>query len=314
MSRTFYTSLLRIAPVAGLIAWVTLPALGQNAPANTDWRSYGGNLANHRYAAARSDQRRQFQEPRNRLAVQDREPRPAQGVSVRVDAADRQGRDVLDRRHAARRRRDRRGHRRDAVDAQRKRGPARPERAAAAVRTRARVLDRWPGRADSLRHARLPSGRARREDRQQDRRVRQGRHRRPEDGRRPGHRSRHRRGRAPRHADDRQRRRRDRRRPSSRRRAAGKDEREGIHPRVRCPDRQAAVDFPHDPEPRRIRQRDVGEGLVEVHRQYRRVGPGRQSTRSSISPTSRSSLPPATTTAARDRARTCSARRWLRST
>ena len=25
-------------------------ALGQNAPANTDWRSYGGNLANHRYA------------------------------------------------------------------------------------------------------------------------------------------------------------------------------------------------------------------------------------------------------------------------
>ena len=50
MSRTFYTSLLRIAPVAGLIAWVTLPALGQNAPANTDWRSYGGDLANHRYA------------------------------------------------------------------------------------------------------------------------------------------------------------------------------------------------------------------------------------------------------------------------
>jgi quinoprotein glucose dehydrogenase len=50
VSRTFYTSLLRIAPVAGLFAWVTLPALGQNAPANTDWRSYGGDLANHRYA------------------------------------------------------------------------------------------------------------------------------------------------------------------------------------------------------------------------------------------------------------------------
>jgi len=42
-------SLLRIAPIVGLIAWVTLPALGQNA-ANTDWRSYGSNLANHRYA------------------------------------------------------------------------------------------------------------------------------------------------------------------------------------------------------------------------------------------------------------------------
>jgi quinoprotein glucose dehydrogenase len=50
VTRTFRSSLLRIAPVAGLIAWMTLPGLTQNAPANTDWRTYGGNLANHRYA------------------------------------------------------------------------------------------------------------------------------------------------------------------------------------------------------------------------------------------------------------------------
>ncbi len=50
MSRTFYTPLLRMAPVVGLIAWVTMPALGQNAPANTHWRSYGSKHANHREA------------------------------------------------------------------------------------------------------------------------------------------------------------------------------------------------------------------------------------------------------------------------
>jgi len=47
--RTSYTSLLRFVPVAALLAWVTMPMAGQNAT-TAEWRSYGGNLANHRYS------------------------------------------------------------------------------------------------------------------------------------------------------------------------------------------------------------------------------------------------------------------------
>ena len=75
----------------------------------------------HAVFAARSDQRRQLQQARGRLAVQDRQPRSAARVPVRVDAADGARRPLLDRRHAAGGRRARRGHRRAAVDAQRAR-------------------------------------------------------------------------------------------------------------------------------------------------------------------------------------------------
>ena len=37
-------------------------------------------------------------------------------------------------------------------------------------------------------------------------------------------------------------------------------------------DGQAAVDLPHDPAARRVRQRHVGAGVVDLHRQCRRVG------------------------------------------
>ena len=46
----------------------------------------------------------------------------------------------------------------------------------------------------------------------------------------------------------------------------------GLRARLRRADRQAAVDLPHHPAARRVRQRHVGEGLVVVHRQRRRVG------------------------------------------
>ena len=72
------------------------------------------------------------------------------------------------------------GDRRDAVDAQPERRPARRGGAAAAVGPRPRVLDRRQGGAHPLRHARLSAGRARCQDRRPDPRLRQERHRRSE--------------------------------------------------------------------------------------------------------------------------------------
>ena len=148
---------------------------------NSEWRSYGGEPRQLTVLAARSDQRAQLQEPRDRVAVQDREPRPAAGDSVRIDAAD--GERASCTRPPARGGRSSRSiaatgeH---AVDAQRERRAARRQRAAAAVRPRPRLLDRRPRRADSLRHARLSARRARRQDRHPDPGLRQGRRRRSE--------------------------------------------------------------------------------------------------------------------------------------
>jgi quinoprotein glucose dehydrogenase len=50
MRRTSQSLLLRIVPVVGLLAWVTLPLIGQSGATNTEWRSYGGDLANTRYS------------------------------------------------------------------------------------------------------------------------------------------------------------------------------------------------------------------------------------------------------------------------
>ena len=70
----------------------------------------------------------QLQQARGRLAIQDRQPRPATGIQVRVDAADGQRPAVFDRRHAAGGGRARRRDRRNAVDAQRARRRARRRR------------------------------------------------------------------------------------------------------------------------------------------------------------------------------------------
>jgi quinoprotein glucose dehydrogenase len=42
--------ILRTVPLACLLAWVTLPIIGQSGAANTEWRSYGADLANTRYS------------------------------------------------------------------------------------------------------------------------------------------------------------------------------------------------------------------------------------------------------------------------
>ena len=96
--------------------------------------------------------------------------------------------------------------------------------------------------------------------------------------------------------------RRDRREPEE------PSERERARPRLRRADRQAALDLPHDPAAGRVRQRDVGKGVVGLHGQHGRLGARSRSTKSSASRICRSRCRPATTTAAIVRATACSAR------
>ena len=192
---------------------------------------------------------------------------------------------LLDGRHAPRGRRARRGDRRDAVDAQRERGQARRGGAAPALGPRPRVLDRRQATSASStsrpaiswsRSTRRPAVRVagfgkngivdlKQDDDQADRSrsparsactptpiVAEGRHR-------------------------------HRRRAPARRRAEEQDQREGLRPRLRRAHRQAAVDLPHHSAARRVRQRHLGERLVVVHRQRRRLGADDASTKSSAS-------------------------------
>ncbi len=143
--------------------------------------------------------------------------------------------------------------------------------------------------------------------------VRQERHRRSEARGRPGDGPGQRRDRAARGAHRREERRHRRRGAPARQLAQEPAEREGLRPRVRRADRQAAVDLPHDSAARRVRQRHVGKRIVDLHRQRRRVGARCRSTKSSASSTCPSSCRRATTTAAIVPARACSARASSRS-
>ena len=73
-------------------------------------------------------------------------------------------------------------------------------------------------------------------------------------------------------ADHREGRDRRRRRTSRGHGSAQQDQREGLHPRLRRPNRQAPVGLPHNPDEGRSRLRDVGSGRARLHRQHRRVG------------------------------------------
>ncbi len=144
----------------------------------------------HALLAARSNQRIELQQAATRVALQYRQPRPAPRIQPGRDAADGERHPLRHGRHAPRRGGAGCGHRRRAVGAQRERRPARPQRASPALRPRTLLLDRWTRRARLLRYARLPPGRAQREDRRAHRRLRQGRHGGSERRRRPDHRSR----------------------------------------------------------------------------------------------------------------------------
>ena len=154
--------------VVALAATATQLVVAQSGAKNGEWPTYGGDLGHTRYSPLDQINAANFSHARGRVALQDRQPRSAARVQSRRHAADGQGRALLDRRIAPRRRGARRRHRRAAVDAQRERRQARRSRAAPAVRPRAGLLDRRPRGANPLRHARLSARRARREDRRAD--------------------------------------------------------------------------------------------------------------------------------------------------
>ena len=178
-------------------------------------------------------------------------------------------------------------------------GRARRRGAAAAVGPRPRVLDRRPRGTHPVRHARLPPDRAQREDRRRpspgfgangvvDLKLDDDQAIDPMNGEIGLHAT-----------------------PMVARNvvivgAAGKtganpksfQNVKGLRPRIRRQDRQAAVDLPHDSAAGRVRQRDVGERVVGLHRQHRRLGPDldRRGARPRVP--ARSRCRPATTTAA----------------
>jgi quinoprotein glucose dehydrogenase len=51
MSKTIRRWYLGLLPLAGLVLWATLPVAGQSGAKNGEWTTYGGDLANTRYAA-----------------------------------------------------------------------------------------------------------------------------------------------------------------------------------------------------------------------------------------------------------------------
>ena len=290
---------------------------GQQAPTpkGAEWTTYGGDLASTRYSPLDQINQRQLQQARGRVAVQDRRARSAAGVQLPVDAADGQRRRLLHRRLAPRRRRARRRHRRDAVDAQPERRQARRVRAAAALRTRARLLDRrqaserivyvTPGYQMVALDAKtgVPVAGFGKNgivdlkteiDQPMDPITGEiGLHATPiiaKDVIVIG--AAHLPGGAPK----------------------SRSQREGLHPRLRRPHRQASVDLPHDSAGRRVRQRHVGKGFLVVHRQRRRVGADDDRRRARTWSICRSSCRPATTTAAIVRARTSSPKASSRST
>ncbi len=270
----------------------------------------------HEVLAARSDQRLQLQQARSRLALQDRQPRPASRVQARRHAA-RWSRASLYTTAGTRRvgRRARRQDRRADLGAQPCAKASAPPIAPRQLSGRGVVvLDRRQGRrAHPLRHDRLPPGRAQREDRR-DRSARFGK-----DGvvdlkdgavfgNGPADRSRDRRDRPALDAD----RRRRTSSSSARRSSEGTtvddaQQHQGPGARVRRADRQAALDVQHDPAPGRVRQRHVGERVVGDQRQHRRVDAdhGRRGARPRLSAGRRRRR--RTTTAAIAPATTCSA-------
>ena len=247
---------------------------GQSGAKNGEWRTWGGDLGATRYAPLDQINAANF----NKLEVAWRFKTENLGKTPRLqpadDAADDQRRPVLHRRRASQRGRRGRRHRRDAVDASARR--RRGAREASSRRLSGRGVGYWTdGKGDerifyvSIGYQ-LVGLDAKTGDPLDG--VRHQRRRRPEAGQRSAARSDRRATSAWNGAPVVAQERRHRRRRASRRlRAAQQDEREGLHPRLRRPHRQAALDLPHDSAARRIRQRHLAEGLVVVHRTHRRV-------------------------------------------
>ena len=98
-----------------VLAGILLAGAGAGAQKGTkggEWRAYGGDLGHTRYAPLDQINATNFNELEVawRFKTDNLGPRPE--FNLEVDAADGEGRALLDRRHAARRRRARRRHRR----------------------------------------------------------------------------------------------------------------------------------------------------------------------------------------------------------
>ena len=64
------------AAVVGAVGTTTL-VQGQAGAPNGEWRTYGGDLGHTRYAPLDQINAANFNDARGRLALQDRQPRPA---------------------------------------------------------------------------------------------------------------------------------------------------------------------------------------------------------------------------------------------
>ena len=265
--------LARLFGVASFVCCAAVAVIGQSGAANGEWRSYGGDLGHTRYSPLDQINAANFSklEVAWRFKTDSLGPRPE--FQFEGDAADGRGRRLLDRRLAARGRRARRRHRRAAAGctARTRARAARTRRGSCPGRglaywtdgREARILYVTPGYrlvALDAKTGALVAGFGengvvdlKKDDDQEIDLItgEVGLHSTPIVA---------------------QERRDRRRRAPIGRRAARAGERERLRPRLRRADRQAPVDLPHDSAARRVRQRHVGEGLVDLHRQHRRVG------------------------------------------
>ena len=279
MNRSFKRWGLRAAPLALFVAAAVLPLAGQSAaPAATgtkagEWPTYGGDLASTRYSPLDQINATNFNklEVAWRFKTDNLGPRPefqfqstplmvkgmlysTAGTRRAVVALDAATGEMLWM---------------HSID-EGKRGAAAPRQLSGRGLV---VLDRRQGGAHPLRHARLPAGRARREDRPARRRLRQERHRRSEAGRsiRRSISSPARSACTPRPSSSKNVDHHRRRAPGGRRAARARPTRRATSAASTCaPASACGSSTPF--RARRVRQRHVGEGLVDLHRQHRRLG------------------------------------------
>ena len=150
-----------------VLAWgfAALSAVAQQGAKNGEWRTYGGDLGNTHYSPLDQINAGNFDklEVAWRFKTANLGPRP----EFNLEATPLMANGVLYATAGTRRVGGRAGCRygRASMDPRREGRRARQRGSAPIIRPRPGLLDRWPRGTDSLRHARLPSGRAECQDR-----------------------------------------------------------------------------------------------------------------------------------------------------
>ena len=271
-----------------IAAGLVCAAFAQNGAEGRRMAHLWSRPRKHPLPAAGSDQRRQLQQARSRVAIQDRQPRQSAGVQAGRHAADGQWRAVRDRRdRGARRSRwmRRRANCSGCTASMKARAAA-----AAPRQLSGRGLAYWTdGKEERILYidARLPADRAGCEDRRADSDLRQERRGRSQARRRSDdpagphdRRDRHSIGAGGGEGHD------HHRRGVSRRHDAEEHaQQQRLRARLRRAHGQAALDLPHDSGEGRVRLRHLGERLGRVHRQHRRLDAdlGRRGARAGVS-------------------------------